>query len=115
MSPAVYIELLKNQIKSGHFPKTHPHFAGANLIITDNLKRNFEEGDTVIYTEFAGSISWLIDQLKTIYVDQLDFFNKYEFYNEIGKVLLKTLNDDEKDLFDCLDDVISEIETNWTP
>ena len=113
MIQSAFIELLKSQIKSGHFPKTHPHFAGANLIITNNPGRNHEEGDTVIITEFADSVSWLIDQLKVIYVDELNYLNKHEFYQEIGKVLTKSLNDHNKDLFDCLENVIAEIESNW--
>lgn len=113
MLTSVHLELLKNQINWGHFPKIYPHFAGAHLIITDNPNRKFEEGDIVILTEFAGSISWLIEQLKNIYVEKLDYYNKFEFYEEIGNILKKTLHDKEKDLFDCLDDVITEIETNW--
>jgi len=113
MIQSALIELLKSQIKSGHFPKPHPHFAGANLIITDNPGRNHEEGDTVIITEFAGSVSWLVDQLKGIYVDELNYLNKHDFYQEIGIVLVKTLNDPNKDLFDCLEIVIAEIESNW--
>ena len=80
MIQSVFIELLKNQIKSGHFPKNHPHFAGANLIITDNPGRNYEEGDTVIITEFAGSVSWLVDQLKGIYVDELNYLNNLNHF-----------------------------------
>ena len=113
MIKSAYLELLKSQIKSGHFPKTHPHFAGANFIITNNPGRNHEEGDTVIITEFADSVSWFIDQLKVIYVDELNYLNKHEFYQEIGKVLTKSLNDHNKDLFDCLENVIAEIESNW--
>jgi hypothetical protein len=115
MIQSAYLELLKNQINTGHFPKKHPHFAGANLIITDNTNRHFQDGDTVVYTEFAGPISWLVDQLKTIYVDQLDYFNKFDFYKEIGRILLKTLSEVDKDLFDCMQDVVANIEKNWTP
>jgi len=43
----IHLALLKNRIDSGQFPKTHPHFAGANLKITDNSSRKSEEGDWV--------------------------------------------------------------------
>ena len=113
MLNSVHIELLKNQINWGHFPKIHPHFAGANLIITDNPNRKFEDGDILILSEFAGPISWLIEQLKDIFVEKLDYYNKFKFYEEIGIILKRTLNNKEKDLFDCLNDVIADVEANW--
>ncbi len=113
MLNTVHLELLKNKIDRGHFPKIHPHFAGANLIITDNPNRKFEDGDILILSEFAGPISWLIEQLRDIFVEKLDYYNKFKFYEEIGIILTRTLNDKEKDLFGCLNDVIAEVEANW--
>ncbi len=110
-----HLELLKNEIKSGHFPKDYPHFGGANLIITNNPNRNYEKEDIVIFTEFPGSISWLVQRLKNIYVDELHYLNKHDFYIKIGIILMTSLNDKNKDLFDCLEDVIKEIEKNWIP
>ena len=115
MLTPIHLALLKNRIDSGHFPRIHPHFAGANLIITDIASRNFEKGDLVIITPFAGAVSWLIDELKTIYVDELNYKNKHQFYAEIGIILESALHDDTVDIFAVFNHVLSQIETNWTP
>ena len=110
-----HLALLKNRIDSGQFPKTHPHFAGANLIITDNSSRKSEEGDLVINTQFAGAVSWLIDELKRIFVDELNYKNKHQFYAEIGIMLESALHDDTVDIFAVFNHILSQVETNWTP
>lgn len=86
------IESIKSIVEQGKFPTVFPHFAGANLIITDDPKRNFHEGDTVIYTEHASALSWLVVQLKEIYNPELDYMNKYDFYPYIGKLIQSSLN-----------------------
>lgn len=115
MLTPIHLSLLKNRINSGQFPKTHPHFAGANLIITDNSIRKSEEGDLVIITQFAGAVSWLIDELKRIFVDELNYKNKHQFYGEIGIILESALHDDNVDIFAVFNHILSQVETNWKP
>lgn len=111
----IHLALFKNRIDSGQFTKTHPHFAGANLIITDNSSRKSEEGDSVIITQFAGAVSWLIDELKRIFVDELNYKTKHQFYGEIGIMLESALHDDTVDIFAIFNHVLLQVETNWTP
>ena len=77
------LEILKNKIDSGDFPKNFEHFGGANLIITDDKHRNHYPQDIVVFTENAGSLSWLVFELKQIFNSELDYINKYGFYTNI--------------------------------
>lgn len=81
------LEILKNKIDSGDFPKIFEHFGGANLIITDDKNRNHYPQDIVVFSENAGSLSWLVFELKNIYHEEIDYMNKYEFYTNIGNLL----------------------------
>lgn len=85
------IEILKEKIKSGKFPNKFEHFGGANLIITDDPSRKGYPHDTVIYTEHASAISWLIFELKDIFNEKIDYMNKYEFYPYIGELIKKNI------------------------
>jgi hypothetical protein len=86
------IDMLRTQINEGKFPSEFPHFGGANLIITNDHNRKFHEGDTVIYSEYASALSWLVVQLKEINNSELDYINKYDFYPHIGDLIQSSLN-----------------------
>lgn len=106
------IDKLKAQINKGKFPTDFPHFGGANLIITDDPKRNFHEGDTVIYSEHASALSWLVVQLKEIYNSELDYINKYDFYPSIGEMINNTLIKQEL-IFETMLHIVDQIEIEW--
>jgi hypothetical protein len=106
------IQSLTNKIEQGKFPSDFPHFGGANLIITDDTKRNFHEGDTVIYSEHASALSWLVVQLKEIYDSELDYINKYDFYPYIGELIQSSVNAND-DLFETMLYVIKKIKEDW--
>jgi hypothetical protein len=106
------IKTLKDKINSGKFPKNHPHFGGANLIITNDSNRNYHEGDLVIYTEHASALSWLILELKKIYDSKLDSLNKYDFYPSIGKLIQASVNAND-DLFETMLYVVERINEDW--
>lgn len=90
------IESIKSIVEQGKFPTVFPHFGGANLIITDDPKRNFHEGDTVIFSEHASALSWLVVQLKEIYNSELDYINKYDFYPYIGELIQSSINTNDE-------------------
>jgi hypothetical protein len=106
------IQELKNKINSGQFPNDFPHFGGANLIITDDPKRNFHEGDIVVFSENASALSWLVTELKKIYKEEIDYMNKYDFYPYIGELIKNTLKRQEL-LFETMLHVTEEIENDW--
>ena len=106
------IENLRTVINSGQFPKEFSHFGGADLIITDDLNRNFLEGDLVIYTEHASALSWLLIELKKVYDSSLNYKNKYEFYPYIGELIQASVKAND-DLFETMLFVVDEIEEDW--
>ena len=61
------IKLLKDKINSSQFPNDFPHFGGANLIITNDPNRNYYEHDVEVFSENAGTLSWLVFKLKQIF------------------------------------------------
>ncbi len=66
-------------------PHEGKHFAGAGLIVTDDPNRNHHEGDVVVFSPFAGQISWLIYQMKSAFSDEIDLLNKLTFYPALGR------------------------------
>lgn len=106
------IESLKQQIEGGLFPKDFPEFGGADLIITKNKNRKHREGDTVVYSEHAAALSWLVLELKKIYESDLDYLNKYAFYPRIGEIINETLVDPSM-LIETMLHVCDEIEKEW--
>jgi hypothetical protein len=87
------LERLKDKIANGDFPKNFEHFGGANLIITDDKNRNHYFNDIVVFSENAGSLSWLVYELKQIFNSELDYMNKYGFYTNIGNLMNSCINE----------------------
>ena len=101
---------VKEIISSGIFPTEYEFFQGADLIISNTRHPNWnEEGKTVIISRHAGSISWLVFQLKEIYSDKINAGNKYEFYPLIGDIICAEMND-EGDIIQAMLNVVDEIE-----
>lgn len=86
------LEILKDNITNGDFPKKFEHFGGANLIITDDKNRNHYPQDIVVFSEDAGSLSWLVFELKDIFNSEIDSINKYGFYTNIGNLMNSCIN-----------------------
>jgi len=75
------------------FPSDFQSFGGGNLIVTSNPNRKRYDYDVVICTKYAGPISWLIYQLNDVYKDSVYYSNKYSFYQLVGSLIQKHLND----------------------
>ncbi|MEN9998845.1 MAG: hypothetical protein RI922_1835 [Bacteroidota bacterium] len=103
---------LRHTIDSITFPSQFKHFGGAELIITNDKNRGYREGDTVIYTNHASALSWLVVQLKEIYKDEIHAGNKYDFYPLIGQLIQESLTN-EAELIDSMLYVVDEIEKAW--
>ena len=106
------IKQLKDIINSGKFPKEFSHFGGADLIITNDPKRNFREGTVVVYTEHAAALSWLVFELKKIYDSKLNYSNKYDFYPYIGELIQSSVYAHD-DLFETMLFVVQKIKEDW--
>jgi hypothetical protein len=92
MTKLEQLRIVRDKIFKNKYPKKHIEFGGANLIITDQIDRNFHDGDILVYHPDAQSLSWLVYQLKSIFEDSIDAVNKYEFYGRIGELFLDCLN-----------------------
>jgi hypothetical protein len=106
------LEKLKAKIIKGSFPKSSPHFGGANLIITDDPTYLGHPQDIRILTENANELSWFVFELKEIYEDQIDSLNKYKFYPSIG-IAIKEAIEQKKGIIDAMLFVIDKIEKEW--
>lgn len=106
------LEKLKAKIIKGSFPKSSPHFGGANLIITDDPTYLGHAQDIRVLTENANELSWLVFELKEIFEDQIDSLNKYKFYPSIG-IAINEAMEQKKELIDIMLFVIDTIEKEW--
>jgi hypothetical protein len=99
------INQLKAAIQKGNFPSDFEHFGGAELIITDDPARKGYPGDTLVFSEHAGALSWLTMELAKIFDQHINYMNKYVFYPELGKCMNENLQK-HKDFIECLIEVI---------
>ena len=106
------LEDLIKQINKGEFPHEYEHFGGAELIITDELDRNFYPGDTVVYSEHASALSWWVEELAKVYSSKIDYGSKYAFYPGVGKVMIELLKSNEN-LIDIMMGVVDATDKEW--
>ena len=106
------LDALRLKINKGEFPNIHSEFGGADLIITSNHTRKYRAGNTIIYSEHAAALSWLVIQLKNAYSDELNYSTKFDFYPSIGEVIKNTLIKQEL-IFESMLTVIDQIEISW--
>ena len=99
-------------ISSGQFPKKHPHFGGAGLIITDRTSYKGHDSDLRILTPHASAFSWLVFELKEINAANIDYQNKYDFYQPIGRLIQETFMEDG-DIIDSMLYVVVRMEVFW--
>ena len=59
-------------------------WAGADIAICNEQQADNPRGDTFVVTPYAGELSWLVDEIKQICCDFLDFRNKYAFYGRLA-------------------------------
>ena len=90
------LQNLENKISSGKIQQSKILFGGANLIIQDiELKTKYKNHhqqypkDVLVFTKHHKEFSWLVFQLKSIFGDEIDSWNKYVFYPMIGEIINK--------------------------
>jgi hypothetical protein len=106
------LEDLINKINKGGFPHEYEHFGGAELILTNEPDRHFHPGDTVVYSEHASALSWLVEELAKVYSSKIDHGSKYAFYPGVGKVMIELLKTNEN-LIDIMLGVIDATDKEW--
>lgn len=107
---------LREQLKSGKIGKSEKSWGGANLIITTLTNSPYELAhskkypqDLIIRTEYHKEYSWLIFELKSIFSTRVDSLNKYEFYSDIGNLIIDSTKID-KNIIDKLIFVVEGME-----
>jgi hypothetical protein len=63
--------------------RTQP-WAGADIVICSDEPMDNSRGDTFVATPYTGELSWLIEEIKQVCGDFLDFRNKYAFYGRLA-------------------------------
>lgn len=93
-------------------------WGGAGVIISSDRSREGHEGDLVVHTNNAKTITWLMCRLRDIASESINYLNKYEFYGKIAENVQKYIekNGDSKEslqdlLIHLLDDVIFMIKS----
>ncbi len=77
-------------------------FRGAGIIVVpESSNETNDKGDIFVRTKFASTLSSIINALKVIYRDKIDYLNKYDFYRFIAN----TYNDLIKENGDVLENI----------
>lgn len=72
------------EINYGKFVFEKDNFAGSGLIITDKNNHYHHQDDIIIFTPHAKAFSWLVYRLKAAYLNELNYYNKFDFYSLIA-------------------------------
>lgn len=73
-------------------PNSKRLFAGAEVIITNDANRTSREGDIVVRTEYDKQLSAMFFELKSIFSDYVDAFNKYDFYKRLATAAIDCID-----------------------
>ncbi len=103
------LELLKEKILNDEYIKEKGEWGGAGIIVTSN-KEDDRKADIKIITKHAKPITYLLNKLKDIYKEHINYSNKREFYayivNLIGREELEEEDDSKKVLIIMIDGLI---------
>lgn len=106
------IEKLETLVRAGKVTKlaasTQP-FGGADIMVVGKrpeAKDSFYGEPTFVVTKHYKELSWLINQLKEIFSDRIDFANKLDFYAWIADTANRSIADKGDQLDTMLLDVL---------
>lgn len=88
-------------------------FGGADISIVPELptqKNSFYGDPLFVVTRFPKELSWLIYQLKEIFIDDLDYINKYPFYIQLAESANKSISINNENLTSILIAILDEAE-----
>ena len=90
------ISEIRFTIENGLIPKSSETFGGANLIITSNVNSQYTLAhnerypqDIIVRSEYYLELSWLVFSLKDVFIEELNYTNKYGFYPLIGEIMIR--------------------------
>jgi len=82
---------VERRIFEDSVPSGGRHWGGAELIVTNDPDRDREEGDVFIVSPYAGEISWVVERMKEVFAEEIDYLNKLTFYPEMGRAALAAI------------------------
>ena len=90
------ISEIRFTIENGLIPKSSETFGGANLIITSNVNSQYTLShnerypkDIIVRSEYYLELSWLVFSLKDVFIEEINYTNKYGFYPLIGEIMIR--------------------------
>ena len=90
------------------------NFRGADIIVSDDPDCPSSNGwsDYIrVITPFCKEVSWLIFQLKEIFLEELDYINKYPFYGALAEAANAAVKENSNNLNAVLVAMIDRAET----
>ena len=90
------ISEIRFTIENDLIPKSNETFGGANLIITSNVNSPYTLShnerypqDIIVRSEYYLELSWLVFSLKDVFIEEINYSNKYGFYPLIGEIMIR--------------------------
>ncbi len=88
-----WLMILKQQIEEGFIQKAETEWGGADVAVVkeypETRKDGFYPDPQFVVTSFSLELSWVLEQLRDIFSDALDYMNKYEFYGQLANAAVK--------------------------
>ena len=123
------LKLLRASIEASDYSLENiREWGGADVIITKDVERinpdwvknqpiviSEQEGEPqrrLVVTEYSIELSWVFMQLRDIFGESIDFYNKYHFYGSLAQSALDVIseNDGQVELLNLLLQVVSSAE-----
>ena len=106
------LKLLRDSIEASNYSLDNiREWGGADVIITKDVERidpdwvknqpiiiSEQEGEPqrrIVVTEHAIELSWVFIQLRDIFGESIDFYNKYHFYGSLAQSALNVISQNE--------------------
>lgn len=112
----IKLNIIREKIINNNFlesAKKHTLFGGADISIVSEKpakKDNLYNEPQYVVTKYSKELSWLIFELKDVFKENLDYFNKYSFYGRLAEKANKSIEVNGESLIQLLLDVLEEAE-----
>ncbi len=84
---------LRERILKGDIPKADQNWGGADVAIVDTLPEKTEEGfypdPFFVATRYSLELSWLFEEIASVFKGQLDYQIKYEFFGQLANAAVE--------------------------
>jgi len=107
------LNTLESAVNRGEIGHSDEFFAGANLIVSNDPSRNRYDHDVFVLTSYAEELSWVVFQLKDVFLEEIDYLTKYGFYPSLGRAANHAIAVNE-DLKGILLAVINDAKDFWS-